>query len=419
MAGLIRPVVVLPADFAATLTRGEVRMALAHELAHVRRGDLWLAIVPACARILCFFCPPLWQIPGRHGASAREAACDQIALAATGASRARYGRLLLKIVAADNEGGRFAAASLGATASFHTLRERLRFLKHPGAASAPPPRRIVALALVALPLLVPWRLVAPRGASAAWEAFPLDRGVPVAGPLDVATVPALALRAENDPDKRYLLIGGARAAATPPRGGYRLLVVLPSGAGGADFSPFVRRIARHALGDGYLVAQPIATWDEKQKNEIVWPTRTNPWPGMKFSTEAFVEAVIRDVGRRYPVDARHVFVLGWASGGPPAYALALAEQTPVKGALVAFSIFGPDWLPPLENARHRPFFLLHPTDAPLVPFALAQRAARALRENGGAVELVGYQGGYGWSGDVYAQIRRGVRFLEAASKEEL
>jgi hypothetical protein len=39
-------------------------------------------------------------------------------------------------------------------------------------------------------------------------------------------------------------------------------------------------------------------------------------------------------------------------------------------------------------------------------------AAAALRKSGAITELVPYEGGYGWHGDVYAQIRRGIRWLE-------
>jgi hypothetical protein len=40
-----------------TLTPNESSMALAHELAHLRRGDLWLGWLPAIAQRLFFFHP--------------------------------------------------------------------------------------------------------------------------------------------------------------------------------------------------------------------------------------------------------------------------------------------------------------------------------------------------------------------------
>jgi beta-lactamase regulating signal transducer with metallopeptidase domain len=47
VAGLARPVIVLPHDFDRVLSPDERRLALAHELAHLRRGDLWLG----CCRL--------------------------------------------------------------------------------------------------------------------------------------------------------------------------------------------------------------------------------------------------------------------------------------------------------------------------------------------------------------------------------
>src|SRR5207249_4123696 len=97
-----RPAVLLPPGFAESLTPNEARMALAHEIAHIRRRDLWLAWVPALVQVLFFFLPPAW-LACREWSTAREAACDDEALEATGAATADYSRLLLKIVAADSQ----------------------------------------------------------------------------------------------------------------------------------------------------------------------------------------------------------------------------------------------------------------------------------------------------------------------------
>ena len=69
-------------------------MALAHELAHLRRGDLWLGWVPALAEALLFF-HPLVRRAAREYALAREEACDAEALRLTGAEPGDYGQLLL------------------------------------------------------------------------------------------------------------------------------------------------------------------------------------------------------------------------------------------------------------------------------------------------------------------------------------
>ena len=76
------------------------RLALAHEMAHLRRGDLWLGWVPALANALFFFHPLVW-LAGREYLQARGEACDAAAVRLTGAPPDEYGRLLLRFGVAD------------------------------------------------------------------------------------------------------------------------------------------------------------------------------------------------------------------------------------------------------------------------------------------------------------------------------
>ncbi|MBU0639669.1 MAG: protein kinase [Planctomycetes bacterium] len=229
---------------------------------------------------------------------------------------------------------------------------------------------------------------------------------------DVAGVPVQPRLAGDDPDQRYFLIG-PRPGAPPPPHGYRLLIVLPGGDGSADFLPYVRRIFSHALPDGYLLAQPTAkAWTAQQFEQLVWPTRQNPWPDMRYSTEDFVEAVIEDIRQTHPVDARYVFALGWSSGGPPTYALSLQESTPITGACIAMSTFRLSTLPERADCAGRRFVLLHSPDDRLIPIEAAQRARDELHRRGANVTLIEYPGGHGWHGDVYGNIRRAIRLLE-------
>jgi RNA polymerase sigma factor (sigma-70 family) len=227
---------------------------------------------------------------------------------------------------------------------------------------------------------------------------------------DVADVPAQDLRAAGDADKRYFLIGPMKNSR-PPASGYGLMVILPGGGGGPDFHPFVRRIAKNALPDRYLAAQPVAVkWIADQ--EIVWPTKTNPVEKMKFSTEEFVAAVIEDVAKKHKLDRSNVFTLSWSSSGPAAYATALHDKTGVRGSFVAMSVFNPRYLPPLAGAKGHAFYLYHSPQDRVCPYRMAEQAKTALAENGAKVRLETYAGGHGWRGDVYADIRTGVEWLE-------
>lgn len=239
------------------------------------------------------------------------------------------------------------------------------------------------------------------------------------GPLqdDVPGVPSEERRIEDDANRRYFL-HGAGPDAEAPEAGYRLLLVLPGGDGGADFQPFVKRIWKDALPPGYLVAQLVAPrWSEEQARDNVWPLEKRPAAGMEFSTEAFLEAVIADVERSHAVDPEHVFALGWSSSGPAVYASALAEDSRLTGAFVAMSVFKRGELPSLDAARDRAFYILHSPDD-WIPIAMAKTAHDELRKKRARVRLVQYAGGHGWHGDVYAKIRAGVKWLESERVEE-
>jgi predicted esterase len=231
---------------------------------------------------------------------------------------------------------------------------------------------------------------------------------------DVADIPAQDLQAAGDANKRYFLIG-PRKNAKPPAKGYGLVVIMPGGDGSADFHPFVKRIYKHALPDGYLAAQPVAVqWTADQ--EIVWPTKTNPVAKMKFSTEEFVEAVIADVAKKHNVDRTRVFTLSWSSSGPAAYAISLQDKSSVTGSFIAMSVFNPKFLPPLKKANGHAYYLYHSPADRVCPYRMAEQAKTRLADNGAKVRLDTYEGGHGWRGKVYDAIRQGVEWLEKNQK---
>lgn len=155
--GLLSPVVVLPARAVRRLDAEALQMALAHELAHFLRRDLWLGWVPVVAEIVLFF-HPLVRKAAREYALAREEACDAEALHLTGAEPGDYGQLLLTFGVTRTHG---TAAALGASAHLHTLHRRLTMLEHVDV-STPRTRASLRAALVVLGLavLVPFQVVA-------------------------------------------------------------------------------------------------------------------------------------------------------------------------------------------------------------------------------------------------------------------
>jgi predicted esterase len=220
------------------------------------------------------------------------------------------------------------------------------------------------------------------------------------------------IRIGNDPKKRYLLHAPPKESKEASSG-WRVLVVMPGGDGSAEFAPFVGNIRAKALGEGWLIAQIVApVWDAEQGQSIVWPTEKNPYKAMKFSTEKLFDAVLEDLGKRKHIDAKSIFTLSWSSSGPAAYALALQPKTKIAGSFVAMSVFKPDLLPSLKSAAGRSFYLYHSQQDTTVPIRMAETARDDLVKNGAAVELAEYEGGHGWHGDVFEDIRRGVAWLQ-------
>ena len=220
----------------------------------------------------------------------------------------------------------------------------------------------------------------------------------------------------GDEKMRYLLHAPGKETKEPS-GGWRALVVMPGGNGSADFAPFVGRIRQHALSDEWIVVQLVApVWDDKQADKIVWPTEKSPYKGMKFSTEKLCAAVLEDVAKKRRLDEKFVYTLGWSSGGPAAYAIALAPNTKVTGSLVAMSMFKKNELPPLKNGAGRRFYILHSPDDQVCPIRSAEQAKGELTKAGAIVEFATYDGGHGWRGDVYGNVKSGIDWLASGSK---
>ncbi len=152
VSGLWRPVVLLPSGHA--LSEQEISMAMAHELAHLHRGDLWLGWVPAIAQRLFFFHPLVaWAM--REYALNREAACDAQVMQRHQAAPQDYGRLLLRLGVAHPTHSGLA----GASSTFQNLRRRLLMLQQgPNATSRL--RGWLLVAAIALAGVTPYRVVA-------------------------------------------------------------------------------------------------------------------------------------------------------------------------------------------------------------------------------------------------------------------
>lgn len=228
---------------------------------------------------------------------------------------------------------------------------------------------------------------------------------------DVADVPALDLQIGGDEHKRAFLIG-LEEKAKAPRGGYGLVVVLPGGDGGPNFTSFVRRIHQNAIPKDFLTLQLVAPeWKEGQHKNLVWPTERSSYPPAKFSTEQFVKDAIEDVKKRTKIDKKRILSLSWSSGGPPTYALTLEKKTPLTGSLILMSVFRPESLPSLKRAKGYPYYLMQSPEDETTAFSFAEAAKEALEKAKARVELESYEGGHSWPMPIYPRLKKAFEWL--------
>ena len=93
--GILRPIIVFPADLVEKLSADKLALVLMHELAHVRRWDNLTRLLHRLVSAVLFFHPAVW-LCGRMLRREAEQACDDLVVCTTGRSEA-YARGLAHV----------------------------------------------------------------------------------------------------------------------------------------------------------------------------------------------------------------------------------------------------------------------------------------------------------------------------------
>lgn len=125
VTGLLRPMIILPANFETQFTPLQQHLALLHEMAHICRKDLWAAFAVILCRAL-FWPNPLIHYAARKFRNDQEAACDASVLRLTQSSVSVYAETLIQAARSTCHPRR--EAPLGLTI-YHPLKERLMIMK--------------------------------------------------------------------------------------------------------------------------------------------------------------------------------------------------------------------------------------------------------------------------------------------------
>jgi uncharacterized protein involved in exopolysaccharide biosynthesis len=92
VAGWFRPVILLPISTLAGLSVAQLELILAHELAHIRRGDAWVNLLQILVETVLFYHPAVWWV-SRCIREERELCCDDLAVRVSG-DRLAYAQAL-------------------------------------------------------------------------------------------------------------------------------------------------------------------------------------------------------------------------------------------------------------------------------------------------------------------------------------
>lgn len=186
--GFLKPSILLPGDWNEQFTAGDLAGILAHEVAHIKRGDLPVTVIAAMLSCVYWFHPAVW-FANLQQRREREMACDDMVLESSRQPGKAYAASLLK--AAEHFTGETPAGAgfLGLLELSDNLLYRVR--------AATDVRRVrrmgwgSALALIALLLILPM---------GAWTAtgLALEAAQVVTAPEIVTVTPAIGAQ-EVDP----------------------------------------------------------------------------------------------------------------------------------------------------------------------------------------------------------------------------
>ena len=147
-AGFLRSAVILPATLVERLPADAVNTIVIHEIAHLRRYDVWTNGFARIAQVFVAFNPVAWFVM-RRLALEREIACDDWVVARTGAGDA-FAQALASL--ASSAGARMPLAAPSALGSRHSIVVRIERLldSRPRRLRLSPPALGGALMLLAL-----------------------------------------------------------------------------------------------------------------------------------------------------------------------------------------------------------------------------------------------------------------------------
>lgn len=286
--GILRPTVFLPHGWHAW-PRAWREAALAHEAAHVERGDLSWQLLARCLRAIFWFHPAVW-LAGRELGAEAERACDE-RVVESGFDRVAYAEVLVEIATVLRTAP-LPAPALAVVGGGRPLLRRVRGLLAGPARPRRKPRRawLTPLGLLAL-LLASGDLVLRASLPAVEGGLPLERASSGNGWL--LRCSAGDVVCANATHQAVRLLRGS------PRGGVALLARVDDGrvdgyaslGGDGGLRPAVPRMAPGSLAK---VALAAAWWESGLNDiELACPSFASTASGMRVHNNGAVRGSLR------------------------------------------------------------------------------------------------------------------------------
>jgi len=127
VCGLVRPTILMPTALLERLPPENLRAVLIHELAHVKRGDLWINCLQTALQIVYFYNPLVW-LANAIVRRVREQAVDEMSLVALGAEARSYGTTLIDMAEMAFLRASSALGLLGVAESKKSLEGRIKHM---------------------------------------------------------------------------------------------------------------------------------------------------------------------------------------------------------------------------------------------------------------------------------------------------
>jgi len=172
VCGLFRPVILLPHKLAPSLGSRGLRAVLLHELAHIRRGDLWVNLAQTVLQIMYFYNPLLW-LANAMIRRVREQAIDETVLVAMGEKAQQYPQTLVNVAKLAFKRPALSLRLIGVVESKSALAGRIKhILSRPMPKSAKVGILGLLAVIIAAAILLP--MARAEKAEFAGEGGPLD-----------------------------------------------------------------------------------------------------------------------------------------------------------------------------------------------------------------------------------------------------